>query len=46
MSVHRYKHGKYWPHLKESNFDNVGEGVGAGFDVNVSRNEIGCGASE
>ena len=46
MSVHRYEHGTYWPHLRESNFDYVGKGAGAGFNVNVALNEIGCGPSE
>ena len=46
MSVHRYEHGTYWPHLRESNFDHVGEGAGAGFNVNVALNAIGCGPSE
>jgi len=46
MSVHRYEDGAYWPHLRESNFDHVGEGDGRGFNVNVPLNVIGCGNSE
>ena len=46
MSVHRYEHGQYWPHLRESNFDEVGEGAGLGYNVNVPLNVVGCGNSE
>lgn len=46
MSVHRYELGQYWPHLRESNFDYVGEGGGKGFNVNVALNSIGCGPAD
>ena len=46
MSVHRYEKGDYWPHLRESNFDHIGEGAGAGFNVNVALNIVGCGPSD
>eukprot|EP00092_Neocalanus_flemingeri_P007568 GFUD01008168.1.p1 GENE.GFUD01008168.1~~GFUD01008168.1.p1 ORF type:complete len:798 (+),score=290.89 GFUD01008168.1:106-2394(+) len=46
MSVHRYERGKYWPHLRESNSDWVGEGTGKGFNVNVPLNKVGCGPAE
>ena len=42
MSVHRYEDGAYWPHLRESNFDFVGEGEGKGFNLNVPLNVVGC----
>jgi len=46
MSVHRWEQGRYWPHLRESNFDFIGAGSGTGFNVNVPLNVTGCGASE
>ncbi|VVD05726.1 unnamed protein product [Leptidea sinapis] len=30
FSIHRYEHGTFWPNLRESNFDYVGAGRGAG----------------
>ena len=41
MSVHRYENGAYWPHLRESCFDFIGEEEGKGFNVNVALNSIG-----
>jgi len=46
MSVHRYEKGAYWPHLRESNFDYIGEAEGKGFNVNVALNSIGCGPED
>ena len=46
MSVHRYEEGRYWPHLRESNFDYIGSGPGTGFNVNVPLNVTGCGNAE
>ena len=46
MSVHRYEEGRFWPHLRESNFDWVGEGEGLGFNVNLPLNVVGCGPTE
>ena len=46
MSVHRYEEGRYWPHLRESNFDCIGDGQGTGFNVNVPLNVVGCGTAE
>ena len=46
MSVHRYEKGAYWPHLRESNFDFIGENKGKGFNVNVALNSIGCGPTD
>lgn len=40
VSVHRYEHGAYWPHLRESDFDFIGDGEGKGFNVNVPINEV------
>jgi len=46
MSVHRYEKGRYWPHLRESNCDWIGEGEGKGFNVNVPLNTVGCGPAD
>ncbi|XP_022238613.1 histone deacetylase 6-like [Limulus polyphemus] len=43
FSIHRYEHGAFWPELKESNFDYVGEGSGKGFNINVPLNKTGMG---
>lgn len=40
FSWHRYEHQKFWPNLKESDFDSVGKGKGAGFNVNVPWNKV------
>ena len=41
FSIHRYEHGVYWPNLRESDSDFVGEGPGQGFNINVPLNDIG-----
>ncbi|XP_065072844.1 histone deacetylase 6 isoform X1 [Ochlerotatus camptorhynchus] len=41
FSVHRYECGKFWPNLRESDFDYVGEGPGLGYNFNVPLNRIG-----
>uniref|UniRef100_A0A8D3A349 Histone deacetylase 10 n=1 Tax=Scophthalmus maximus TaxID=52904 RepID=A0A8D3A349_SCOMX len=40
LSWHRYEHQKFWPNLRESDFDCVGKEKGAGFNVNVPWNEV------
>ncbi len=42
----RYEWGSWWPELRESDFDHIGEGEGEGFNVNVPLNVIGNGDSE
>jgi len=46
MSMHRYEKGRYWPHLRESNSDYVGEGEGRGYNVNIPLNTVGCGPAD
>ncbi|EYB92273.1 hypothetical protein Y032_0196g1545 [Ancylostoma ceylanicum] len=46
LSVHRYEDGKFWPHLRESNFDHVGDSEGAGYNINITLNETGCGDAD
>ncbi|KAG7205673.1 hypothetical protein KM043_007623 [Ampulex compressa] len=41
FSIHRYEHGKFWPNLRESDYDYVGEGLGKGYNFNVPLNKIG-----
>lgn len=41
VSIHRYEQGRFWPNLRESNFNYIGTGKGQGFNVNVPLNEIG-----
>jgi len=41
FSIHRYEHGKFWPNLRESDFDHIGNRNGTGFNVNVPLNDIG-----
>lgn len=41
FSWHRYEHQKFWPHLRESDYDNVGKEKGAGFNINVPWNKVG-----
>ncbi|XP_040893339.1 polyamine deacetylase HDAC10 isoform X2 [Toxotes jaculatrix] len=41
FSWHRFEHQKFWPHLRESDFDSVGKDKGAGFNINVPWNKVG-----
>lgn len=41
FSIHRYEHGTFWPNLRESDFDWVGEAAGVGYNFNVPLNAIG-----
>lgn len=40
FSIHRYEHGQFWPNLRESDFDYIGNGNGIGFNINVPLNSI------
>uniref|UniRef100_A0A0K0DIQ3 Hist_deacetyl domain-containing protein n=1 Tax=Angiostrongylus cantonensis TaxID=6313 RepID=A0A0K0DIQ3_ANGCA len=46
ISIHRYENGKFWPHLKESNYDYIGASEGRGYNVNIPLNEVGCGDAD
>ncbi|VDM56285.1 unnamed protein product [Angiostrongylus costaricensis] len=46
ISIHRYENGKFWPHLKESNYDHIGASEGRGYNVNIPLNEVGCGDAD
>ncbi|XP_069048819.1 polyamine deacetylase HDAC10 isoform X1 [Lepisosteus oculatus] len=41
FSWHRYEHQKFWPNLSESDYDTVGTGKGAGFNINLPWNKVG-----
>ncbi|XP_035910446.1 histone deacetylase 6 isoform X1 [Anopheles stephensi] len=41
FSIHRYEHGTFWPNLRESDFDYIGEGNGEGYNFNVPLNKTG-----
>ncbi|XP_062700271.1 histone deacetylase 6 isoform X2 [Aedes albopictus] len=41
FSIHRYECGKFWPNLRESDFDYVGDGAGLGYNFNVPLNRTG-----
>lgn len=41
FSWHRYEHQKFWPHLRDSDYDIVGKEKGAGFNINVPWNKVG-----
>ncbi|XP_034982527.2 polyamine deacetylase HDAC10 isoform X3 [Zootoca vivipara] len=46
FSWHRYEHQQYWPTLRESDYDAVGQGKGKGFNINVPWNKIGMGNAD
>nr|XP_020832078.1 histone deacetylase 6 isoform X3 [Phascolarctos cinereus] len=41
FSVHRYEQGRFWPHLKASDWRATGSGKGQGYTVNVPWNQVG-----
>ncbi|XP_008934517.1 PREDICTED: histone deacetylase 10, partial [Merops nubicus] len=41
FSWHRYEHQEFWPSLRESDYDAVGQGKGKGFNINVPWNKVG-----
>ncbi|CAH1965946.1 unnamed protein product [Acanthoscelides obtectus] len=46
FSIHRYENGLFWPNLRESESDYIGEGKGKGYTVNVPLNETGMDDSD
>ncbi|XP_055523218.1 histone deacetylase 6 isoform X2 [Wyeomyia smithii] len=46
FSIHRYECGTFWPNLRESDFDCIGEGAGLGYNFNVPLNRIGMSNSD
>jgi acetoin utilization deacetylase AcuC-like enzyme len=41
FSAHRYDHGNFYPCHPDANYDAVGKGHGAGFNINVAWNKAG-----
>ncbi|XP_056137660.1 polyamine deacetylase HDAC10 [Lampris incognitus] len=46
FSWHRYEHRRFWPNLRESDYDSVGRERGAGFNINVPWNKVGMDNSD
>ncbi|XP_042553979.1 polyamine deacetylase HDAC10 [Dipodomys spectabilis] len=46
FSWHRYEYGRFWPFLRESDADAVGQGQGRGFTVNLPWNQVGMGNAD
>ncbi|XP_074533745.1 polyamine deacetylase HDAC10 isoform X1 [Halichoeres trimaculatus] len=46
FSWHRYEHQKFWPNLRDSDFDIIGTDKGAGFNINVPWNKVGMNNSD
>lgn len=40
FSWHRYERQKFWPELRESDYDSVGKDKGAGFNINLPWNKV------
>lgn len=40
FSIHRYEYGTFWPSLRESDYDYIGECDGKGFNINVPLNKV------
>ncbi|XP_077567257.1 polyamine deacetylase HDAC10 [Stigmatopora nigra] len=40
FSWHRYEHQKFWPELRESDYDSIGKDKGLGFNINVPWNKV------
>ncbi len=40
FSIHRYDYGNFWPNLRQSDFDYIGEGLGKGYNINVPLNKV------
>lgn len=41
FSIHRHENGQFWPNLRESDYDYIGEGPGTGYNFNVPLNATG-----
>ncbi|CAG0912798.1 unnamed protein product [Notodromas monacha] len=42
FSTHRYERGKFWPELRESDYDCIGDGTGKGFNINFPFDDVGA----
>ncbi|KAM7537903.1 hypothetical protein Aperf_G00000073041 [Anoplocephala perfoliata] len=41
ISIHRYERQKFWPNLREGDFDFIGDGAGRGYNINIPLNKVG-----
>ncbi|CAH8535972.1 unnamed protein product [Schistosoma rodhaini] len=46
ISIHRYEKAKFWPNLREANYDFIGENLGKGYNVNIPLEETGMTDSD
>lgn len=46
ISIHRYEGRKFWPNLREGDFDFIGDGSGRGFNINIPLNKTGMTDSD
>ncbi|KRZ38840.1 Histone deacetylase 10, partial [Trichinella pseudospiralis] len=46
VSIHRHEFGSFWPHMPESDWSNIGQDDGLGFNVNVPLNVRGLGDAD
>ena len=46
FSMHRYDNNRFWPCLKEGNYDAVGIGDGEGYNIHVAWNKKGMGDTD
>ena len=40
VSLHRYDYGHFWPNLRQSDFDYIGDKNGKGFNINIPLNKV------
>ena len=38
--MHRYDFAQFWPNLRESDFDFIGEKEGKGYNINIPLNKV------
>lgn len=40
FSLHRFDYGNFWPNLRQSDFDFIGEKEGKGYNINIPLNKV------
>lgn len=46
FSIHRFENGTFWPNLRESDFDCIGDKAGKFYNINIPLNETECGDAD
>ncbi|XP_035828852.1 histone deacetylase 6, partial [Aplysia californica] len=46
FSIHRYEYGRFWPELRESDYDFIGKDNGLGYNINIPLNKNGMTNSD